>query len=184
MSQCSDVWTTYTTRLSLLYPFKPLYPRQEQEVIEQGIFREFNVGDTVYYKDVRKQSWHKGIIQGRQGSKVYQILGENGLVDKHVEQPDNSCTKIPLVSDSEHRIPIEQNFDFNQDNKQHSDTPPPTSSKSDKHVTEHVLTEPRPSSGEQTAKPSSLKSQPIAPTRSSSRISKPVVRLNYDEKGG
>ena len=88
------------------------------------------------------------------------------------------------MSDSEHSIPMEQNLDFNQDIKQHSDTPPPISSKPDKHVTEHVLTEPRPSSGEQTAKPSSLKSQPIAPARSSSRISKPVVRLNYDKKGG
>ena len=74
------------TRLSLLYPCKPLYTRQEQEVIEQGLFREFKVGDPVYYKDIRKQSWHVGTVQARQGSKVYRILGENGVVDKHIDQ--------------------------------------------------------------------------------------------------
>ena len=174
------------TRLSLLYPCKPLNPRKEQEVIEQGNFREFSEGDTVYYKDVRKQSWHKGIVKGRQGSKVYQIWGENGLVDKHVdqlktrynEQLDSSNTKHPSVSDSEHRNLIEPNH--KSDIEHQSDTPPPTTSKSD----EHLLTEPRPSRNEQTVEPPSLKLQPAIPTRSSSRISKPVDRLNYDKKGG
>ena len=174
------------TRLSLLYPCKPLNPRQEQEVIEQGNFREFSEGDIVYYKDVRKQSWHRGVVQGRQGSKVYQILGENGLVDKHVDQLkvryheplDNSNTKYPAESNSGHRNLIEHNHKSRLEHQ--SDTPSPVTNKSD----EHKITEPRPSLGEETVEQLSLDFQPDITTRSSSRILKPVDRLNYHKKGG
>ena len=157
------------TRLSLLYPCKPLYPKQEQEVVEQGLFREFKVGEPVYYKDVRKQSWHIGTVQARQGSKVYRILGENGVVDKHVDQLKVRHTIQPAVPSTPLAIESE------------SLPSPPVPCPSlpevghDEHVVEHPVAEPSP-----------VSSNDRAPnTTRSGRISKPPSdKWNYSKLGG
>ena len=118
------------TRLSLRYPCKPLYTRQEQEVIEQGLFREFKVGDPVYYKDIRKQSWHVGTVQAKQGSKVYRILGENGVVDRHIDQLKTRYTvqlqpAQPAQSETDNsRLPIAIESDVSKCPPAHSPSKP------------------------------------------------------------
>ena len=157
------------TRLSLLYPCKPLNPKQEQEVIEQGLFREFKVGEPVYYKDVRKQSWHVGTVQARQGSKVYRILGENGMVDKHVDQLKVRHTTEPAVSSTPRAIESESVPNPLVTYPSLSDI------EQDKHVIEHPRAEPSPHVSVNVRAPN---------TTRSGRISKPSDKLNYFRLGG
>lgn len=74
------------TRLSLLYPSRSLARKQEQVHLDNASYREFKVGDKVYYRDIRKQSWCTGVVQVREGSKVYVLQTDGGDVRKHVDQ--------------------------------------------------------------------------------------------------
>ena len=104
------------TRLSLLYPSRALSGRREQVLVEQGSFREFKVGDQVYYRDIRKQSWCQGVVERREGSKVYVLNGEGGQVRKHVDQmrarhsprPEEKQVDKPLVLATDKQQPVEQ----------------------------------------------------------------------------
>ncbi|KAI5182000.1 hypothetical protein NEOKW01_2141, partial [Nematocida sp. AWRm80] len=50
--------------------------------------RDFQMNDQVYYQDVKgnKQSWEPGTIVNRNGSVIYEVQTQNGIIRRHINQ--------------------------------------------------------------------------------------------------
>ena len=80
------------TALSLLNPctndskYEEKVAEQREKLRSQPL-RSFDVGDKVYYRDVRHNKWNEGVVQSLEGSKIVIIEaeGQGSLVRKHLD---------------------------------------------------------------------------------------------------
>ena len=108
------------TLLSLLDPLTAKKPNYPSDLLTNTKTRMCNVGDRVYAKDIRSDSWQEGIIVGKEGCKVY-IVRSRGVQERRhidhlvsamehcdIDRPFNSEIKPALHKPVEHQTEHKQ----------------------------------------------------------------------------
>ena len=83
------------TALSLLHPLDSPSETQKPARFKE---REFTSGDKVLYWNVLKKTWTPGVITELEGSRVFKIQSENGVVRKHLNhmvRDNTDMQKLP-----------------------------------------------------------------------------------------
>ncbi len=180
------------SRLSLLYPeVSPNLLLSAKTQVE----RDFKLGEQIYYKDTRHDTWKPGKVVERQGEKIYLVQGQEG--GTHMKHIDQLITGLPnsgverVVNKSGDRVLVDKSLNrpldrvVTDDNKHvpepdlqpniSTSTELPSSTGSPSNVSSELAN---------IDSPSSARVSPLVSHRSSGREVKQPDRLTYFELGG